>query len=673
MKLKQLQALQSELVTSRRQKVQQYHYVWDPILEEYGMNGFSDLLGYIREYKVVTEETALGTQGRVGSLNVLCRKVQSLMGLRNPEFLVENENPLDEPIAAVLEAAFKNVMNATEWPAESDDIVMDAVLYGTGISKVGYGSEFVYDESAWSAPVPQKAKRLLGEDEQHLPYGMTTEYTNFRVKEGMPMMQHVSCRDLYLNLGVRHRRDIRRIYQIHRRPVTDVLHDARYDDRAKTQITVTSARTAEDRFLYLDVYEQETQYVEVIECYDLATRQFCVFTEHAMRPLRDWTPFPFPIEKPYHFFSPIPMDGTVWGIPYALLILGQAKAINRCRAAVIDAIQRDGKTIIFADAAKFSVEQQLVVQNARDREWCFMDHYDPVNPPFYAYTFPSVNPDVMQLANLLQQDQNWVSGLTDQTRNSNASQDESATAANLRAEQQNLMVDEFLKRYERFQEQVGGDLAKIMLSRWDPEKLVKVVGPNENIFFWTRLNVERVIGSFTLRIVAGSTQKRDRAVQRKQWQELLPRIAEIYQYIMAEQQQQAQGLMGASPIDWHQVLRETFDLYDPTLARRILRPQNTVNLLMRLMSQHQTLPAGVSPELAQQVQAVANQRIGGGYGPASGQEGIGLGGLGGGGLPAVPGGPVPFEVRAGVPSAQPVQGQGGQILSETGGMAGRLN
>jgi len=666
---RQLASLQEEFRRSEREKRQWYHAIWDVILNEYGMSSFSEVLDFVRGHRVVTAETLEGVQGSVATLNVLCRKMQAMMGFENPEFLVDNTNPLDEPIAAIVESALAQVVEAGDWASENDPIKFDSVLYGTGQAKLGFGSEFVYDQPAWSAPVPSGAKKLLGEDED-FPYGVTTEYTNFNVKEGFPMMKHVPVRDLFFNCGVRRESDIRRIYHACRRPMTDILHDSRYDAQAKLQVAPYE-EDEHDRMLSWDPFALETSYGRPIELFDKASRQFCVFTLGAVRPLLDWTPFPYPIASPYRRFCPIPMDGTVWGIPYALLLLGGAKAINRCRAAVNDAVQRDAKTIFFYNPDKWTAQAAARAQAARSGEWVPVEGFDAQDPGFTAHNFNTTNPDVLQLAQIHQQDQDYVSGLTDPTRNARGN-GQTATEIQVRQDAQNVTIEDFSLRYERFQTGLGKDTIMLMLSRWDPERLVKVVGPNENIFFWTKLNVQRVQGSFTLKVIAGSTQKRDRAVRRQQWTEMLPRMGEIYNFIMSEQQSKIQG-----PIDWSEVLRETLDQYDPVLARKILRPQNTAMLLFRLMTQHSMLPTGVSPELAAQVQAVAAKRLGPTL-PPGGQEGLGTG-LGGGewGM-AAPASAPPASPQAGgdappLPATSTVNPQGGQVYAATPGMAGRLN
>lgn len=680
-----LRALQGEYSASKDHKVGRYHKVWRPILDEYGLNNFGDVWRHLKRYKEVDQDTWLAGQGRVGSLNVLVRKMAGLVGLRDPEFVVENSNPWDEPIAAVLEHAFEAQRRAIGWNGEMKRTTLEGMLYGTGISKVGYGSQFLYDEVAWSGAVSQKNKGMLSSQERALPYGLSTEH-NFRVQEGMPAAMHVSAADIFYNLGVKTEEDIRRVYHRSRRPLVDVLHDSRYDAKGKADVTLSRWGDGGDEWLHLNVYERDTAFVEVIECFDLGSRQYCVFTEHSQHFLRKWTPFPFPIQNPFHRFVPIPHPEDVWGIPYALLILGQAQAMNRLRAVIIDAISRDGKKIYLGNASSITDEEQrLEIERAKDGAFVWVHGLVEGEEPFRVVEFGGARPEILELTRIIERDQAWVSGLTDATRNDTNSSDETATAVSHRMEQQGLTVDEFVQESEAHQERVAGDMMKITMARWDPQRLVKVMGPDPNIYLWTSVNLERVLGSFTLRVIAGSSQKRDKATQRKQWLELLPRLAELDDRIKNDQAiSQQTGQPGF--LNWYEVVRETLSLFDTTIARKILRPDNMAMLAQRLLDTYQENPLYMSPELERQLRARGQQAVMQGVsGPAAGQEGLAATSFdpSGGGLPGLPssgstpgtpgGSPVPFEVRQGVPGVQSVNQATGGLPSEVAGLVGRLN
>lgn len=668
-----LRNLQEEFRASREEKIRRYHGVWRPILDEYGLRNFGDVWNHVTHYKAADDGTHLAGQGRIGSLNVLVRKMAGLVSLRDPEFLVKSGNPWNDAVATVLEHAFEQNRRAVGWNRQGKKIVLESCLFGTGLAKVGYGSEFMYDEPAWSAAVPQAAKKLMSDRDKAMPYGLSTESTNFRVQEGMPMMVHVPTQDVFYNLGVRREEDIRRIYHRVRRPLTDVLHDSRYNNKAKGEVTLTRWGDVDGGWLYLDTYDQDTTFVECIECVDLPSRQYCVFMEHASTALRSWTPFPFPIQNPFKRLVPIPHPNDVWGIPYALLILGQAQAMNRLRGVIIEAISRDGKKIFIGNPDGLDEEERRRVELAKDGEFVWIKGFNPEQgSPFFPMEFGGARPEVLELVRFVERDQAWVSGLTDAARNDTSGTDETATAVAQRAEQQGLTVDEFVQENEEFQQELAVDMMKIMMSRWDSKKLIRVIGPDPNMYLWTTVELERILGTFTLEVVAGSSMKRDRATERKQFLELMPRLAELDDRIKADLQMQMQtGQPGF--INWYEVARQMLDMFDTTLARKILRADNMVMLAMRLMDEHQESPLYMSPELERQVTAMAMRRKMGGMTDLSGQEGLAGMGVAQAGTPTGPGAAPSFEVRNGVPAPQAVSQASGGLFSETAGMAGRLN
>lgn len=678
MKSETLGYLQDEYRASKNSKIERYHTVWRPILDEFGLRNFGDVWKHVTRYKEADKDTPLAGQGRIGSLNVLVRKMASLVSLRDPEFTVRSENPWDDAVSTVLEHAFEANRRAIGWNRQMKKVVLEGMLFGTGFAKVGYGSEFMYDEPAWSGRVPNKAKHLMLPSEAAMPYGLTTESTNFRVQEGMPMMVHVPTADIFYNLGVKAESDIRRVYHRTRRPLSDVLHDSRYSDAAKSEVCLSRWGDTSGAWLFLDTYDQDTTFVETIECFDLPSRQYCVFTEHATKPLRDWTPFPFPIQSPHHRFVPIPHPTDVWGIPYALLILGQAQAMNRLRGVIIEAISRDGKKVFIGDADKFDVEERRKIEYSKDGQFLWIKGFNPEQgAPFHPLEFGGARPEVLDLVRFIERDQAWVSGLTDAARNDTGRSDETATAVAQRAEQQGLTVDEFIQENEAFQEEVAVDLMKIKMSRWDNKKLVQVIGPDPNVYFWTPVNLERMLGTFTLQVIAGSTQKRDKPTQRKQWIEMLDRLGVLDDRIkMDMQQQMTTGQPGF--INWHEVVRLTLELFDATIARKVLRPDNMVMLVNRLMAQYTENPLYMSPDLDRQVKMMAQRPVMAGLeGPgASGQEGlqglgVDFGGVQGAGGMAAP--PAMGGMQAPMGAPQSVNQATGGLFSETPGMVGRMN
>lgn len=325
-----LQGMQHEYLRSKEVKEQYLHNIWEVITREYRMQSYTQVVSFLERYREADLNTFLTGTGFVASMNVLARKMASLSALQNPEFVFRNKKPMDEPMANLLEHAFSDLQNSMNWRETMKRARQHAVLYGSGFVKVGLTSEYVYGETAWSDD-GGKGKEQLLESDRVQPYGVSTEYTNFTVREGDPNVTHVSSYDVFFNLDAVADEDIRRVYVRWRRPLRDVVHDVRYDKRARGDLEwYTLDQLGRDELpVELRAIAGEVQFVEVVECMDLASRQYCVFTPHGRHALRDWTLFPLPVERSVFMSRPIRDPLMLWGIPWALLILGQAQAINQ--------------------------------------------------------------------------------------------------------------------------------------------------------------------------------------------------------------------------------------------------------------------------------------------------------------------------------------------------------
>lgn len=657
MKQADLQALHTEYTCARVEKENRLHQGWQVIMDEYGMRTFGQVVNYVRQYRSdPTAELIAGGAGRVASLNLIVRKMAGLGNLRDPEFRIGNKSPWDEPIAALLQSAFDTTQRSIGWSETMDEVLLWAVMTGTGCCKLGMNSEYVYAEPAWSAPPPRGA--ALPSDAEHFPYGVSTEYGNFAVKEGLPNLVSVPTTDIFLNPGVTRWKEAQRIYHRSRRPLRDVLFDSRYDRaaRAKVREVEKSWRWNVDKTSRgVQDYAGDLAVVEVVECFDLASRQFCLFVEDVDLPLRDWSEFPLPVASPYVFLTPIPALDDPLGISYAELILGQAQAINKMRALLMDAIARDGKEVRIWDGSV--VDKSLVdeVNAAQDGADIYFPTLRDGAAPFQTLSFGGARPEVLRLASLLEGDMAWVSGLTDEARNQAMSGDRTATEVSVRQQQQGLLIDEFVRRNERFQESCAAGICQIMTAFWPASKMLKVTGPSHNLYFYVEVERARVLGEWTIEVVAGSSIRQDRSVLRRQWLELLPRLMEVGNQVYNDQLMQMQG-NPPHPVNWMEVLRETLQHYDPTLPSRILHQQNTAELMIRLQGQQGIHPRGLSPELAQQVNALAKR----GSGAGAAAEFLGSGN---------PLAGVPFEVRSGIPAPSGIDPLGG-VPGDGPGMVG---
>lgn len=585
MKTAEFKLIKSEYKSTKQKTMDTLHTKWRSIFNEYGLRNVGTLVEEVLSATSAGEEDLIA-DASVGTLHILCRKLLTLISLRNPEFAIRETSPADEAMAWLLENLLPVELQRTSWANEMRKVGMWAILTGTGVAKLGVSSEFVYDEPSYSGTLPKNAKHI-GEDDL-FPYGASTEYTDPQIQEGQVNVVCIPTTNVFSNEGATNFKEVMRWYVRHKRPLIDCLHDDRYNKKARADIPTTDFS---DSNQYLADSSDETrkyaQYAEVVECFDKASRQYCVFHEGVDKPLIDWTPFPLQIHEPLHFFTPIEHPLTWRGMPFGLLIYNQARSINQLREIIKGKIGRDGKTIYLYDSAAIHSEEDVArINSARDGEWIPIDNLGEKGGDqlIKAVEFGKVNPEILRLSKMFEDDAQFMSGLDEPTRGVNSGADMTATEVNVRHQQQGLTVEDYVARNESFQEEVAADYCRLILQRWPQEKLIKVSGSTAYSHFWVAVERHRVLREFSLEIVAGSTQKLDKTTYRRQWLELLERLVGIAQYAQQEASMEMQG-MPTSGVNWQQVIRITAEQFDPSVANRILNKRDPIMILQRLKEQ----------------------------------------------------------------------------------------
>lgn len=612
-----LKAIQYEYKESVRMKSNALHSRWTRIMEGYRTNSFEEILRYLTDRLPRMDDMAiLASNGNVPKLHLIVRKLTALLNMSNAQFAVETPNLQDEAIGWLLESSTNALLPKIRYSRTMREALVHAAVFGTGIVKTGYSSEYVYDETAYTGKISKDRREELG-DEGVIPEGDETEYTDDAIKTMRPALFTVKPWDIFFNLGCRELKRVRCVYHRSLRPLVDICGDDRYDKTAREMVPGVMPDELEAPTFMADSHEIRNylQMGEVVERYDPRTRTYCIFSPGIDKPLKDITAYPFKECAPYRFLQLIPDPESPWGMPYAGLFDGPCTAINQINSYTIDAIGRNGKRINLYDPADIETEDMEAIRAAPDNANVPVTGLSGLRQkyqdksPFFPLDSGGPAPEMLQLKNEFVAEVNEASMLTDQSRNASASQDPTATQAAMRQNQQDVSVEDFRDLYEEFQERVAGDLFQIMLQRWPEQEMVNVVGNDPRLSFWVPLERDRVSGNFQLKIAVGSTEKMDKVTQRRQLTDLAPRIQMLVQMVDQEAMAVRQGLP-PSPIDKLELLRIFMEAYNPRWADRVLRSRDPVMLAQRLIQQHGMSPAGMSPDMMSAMERVVGQQAG---------------------------------------------------------------
>lgn len=606
MKRSEWQTYMHEYRTTRDQTQQWFNLKWENIINEYSLSGFQDIVDTVFN-NTMLESGLVTHDATVGKMHVVIRKMLTLSAIRYPEFSIKERNPKDEPIAAVLNDVFPVELERVEWYSKMRTRNLWALLTGFGVMKLGVNSVYHYDRPAYSDNIPRKLEDRDSWDA--FPYGPTTEWADPSILPGEANLIHIPSTNCFSHpWNAPTQQHVMRWYIRFQRPLLDIYHDARFGPERINVQAISADDDLNDPYfneLPMDARIHSLR-GEVIWVYDVCSRQYCVLAEGANGALMDWTPVNRNID-PIHIFTPIESVRSWRGIPYAHRMINQAQAINELRVIIKDKIARDGKMIFLFDPAEMTDDQVSRLNRAKDGEWVKFPGLSSLMQGgkefLKAIEFGKPTPEVLQLMSLYDGDFREMSGLDNPSMNVPNRKTQTATESNIRAQQTNLDVEDYVQTNEESQKKVARDYLKLICSEWPVEKTVKVRGFNEQSYFWLPVTRKLVQTDFNLEIVVGSTQKLDKAMYTRQWIEASTRIREL----ALAKQQNMMAQMAGQPTDglnYDEMIRITADLFDPTIARKILAKRDPLMLIYRYAQQYGILPNenDISPDIVRELQ-----------------------------------------------------------------------
>lgn len=605
MKRAEWELIMHEYRTTREQTAHWFHVKWENMINEYSLDGFDGIVDMVMKYSAM--DNGLTTHdATVGKLHVVIRKMLTLSAIRYPEFSIKERNPKDEPVAQVLNDIFPSELERVDWYEKMRTRNLWALLTGFGVMKLGVNSVYHYDDPAYASRLPQK---LEDRDTWNLyQYGPLTEWQDPSILPGEANLVHIPSTNCFSHpWNAPTQEHVFRWFIRFQRPLLDIYRDARFGPE---RINVLHLQEDSDieRDPYFNTLPMDAKIHslrgEVVWVYDVCSRKYCIVAEGAQGALMDWTPVNRNI-NPLHVFTPIASVRSWRGIPYSARMFNQAQAINELRVIIKDKIARDGKMTFLFDPAEMTDEQVTRLNRAQDGEWIKFPGLSTLMRDgkefMKAIEYGKPTPEILQLMSMYDGDFREMAGLDNPAMNVPNKRSQTATESNIRAQQTNLDVADYVQTNEESQKKVARDYLKLVCAEWPVEKTVKVRGFNEESYFWLPVTRNLVQSDFNLEIVVGSTQKLDRAMFNQQWTEVMPRIMELGAKKQANLMAQLQG-MPTDGLNYDEMIRVTCDLFDPTIARKILQKRDPLMLIYRYMEQYGILPTQISPDIVRELQ-----------------------------------------------------------------------
>jgi len=412
--------------------------------------------------------------------------------LRNPYVTVTSDSPGKEAEAAVLEAVLNKLIRVCKIKSTIKKLCLDTFLFGTGIIKTGFNSEFglVLDETGIQQ---QKVKKNIEFDT--------------RVTPGMPWALPVHPENVLFPKGYVAENVPWIAFKVYR-DLEFIKQDKKYIKSVRESVAPSYKRTGED----------EAKFCELIEIHDRETEKVYVFETNGNKFLRE--------DKDYLQVSGLPFISMVFNAdPKSLWGTGDAKQLQELQQEMVETKTQQW------EHRKLTLIKFLIDKNAIDRKDVDEDFLSGnVGPAIFVEGNPR---DAVQTItpNMPQDLELWTRSIRSDAREtvgfSRNQMGEFDTSSRRTATEAAAVHRGGEIRIDERRDSVADVLVSLMRTFhiyvkefWTSEQVVPVLGP-DMVWHWISFRGNQLSGEFDFKIDPGSEMPFNKEIRRAEGKELL--------------------------------------------------------------------------------------------------------------------------------------------------------
>lgn len=451
------------------------------------------------------------------------RQMTATLYMQNPKFYVRPLTPTAEPAVPVWESLLDFEYKYMDGETQDRRMLIDALLYGTGIQKHGFYAEYGVEDPLGENPPGGHDIADYG-DEGRIPQGPFTEH-NTAIKPGHPWKKTIPPFDFLVDPDATCYEECRWVVHRFRRPWIDVVRDRRYDKRARAELKPTGKsiwyhdepwnESREDSRLG----RNEAGMCTLYEIFDRRRRRIIVVSDGCEQPLMD-IPFALPIDDPYTILQFFEDETSFWGIPWVDTFSDQVEALNKARTQMWDHLRRWGQTRGAYQVGVMSAQDAFSLANTTQ------GFLAPVlsNPKegIHIIDPPQMSGDAWRLTELMQRDMDEVSGVSEMARGTSSVN--TATEASFIQAQSGLRVGDMRHMLDRALRNSLRKVAKIIRGFYGPDRVVPIAGPGGAYWQFVQLSPMLLQADLDIDIEPGSTERIDKNVRVRQITEAMDRL-----------------------------------------------------------------------------------------------------------------------------------------------------
>jgi hypothetical protein len=500
---------QTEIKRSRRWRQQEsYDALWRRMIDLYAG----------KHYESMSEQDRMVVNLAFATKNVIAPSV----AVNNPRFTVHARKPEEAAQAVIAEEVVNYLWRSNRYHEEFRLAVDDWLTVGHGWIKVGY--KYVKEEAMYETDAGEEGV----DDREPVPGNVESERV---VKDDRPFAERISPFDMYVDPDAKSIRDLRWIAQRIRRPVADVRVDSRYSPKVRkaVQPATRSRWTFDDEresTNYTDSSRSDEGYVDVIEFYDVRRCLYSVFVDgqgegFLIKP----QPMPYAFGHPFVMMRNYEVVDRFYPMGELEAVEALQLELNTTRTEMMLHRRRFARKYLYLESA-FDDAGIAGLESDEDNTMVpVLGESLDVVAPMPAVITP---PDFYNQSQMISEDINSVSGVSDYMRGSAPNIRRTATEAAMLQDSQNSRAADKLAKVEGILADIGMRLIQVMQQYMTGDQVVRVVGMTA-FPVWVNYGPEWIQGEFDFEVEAGSTQPRNETFRRQSAMQLMDAMAPFVQ------------------------------------------------------------------------------------------------------------------------------------------------
>jgi len=258
---------------------------------------------------------------------------------------------------------------------------------------------------------------------------------------------------------------------------------------------------------------QESGFVVVYEYFDLIKNTICVVAEQCDDFLQDEQPSPFHGGHPFVFVENYAVPERFYGIGDVEMIYGLQVELALTRTALVND-RKHGRRINLYRSAALGPDGVEDLEAGEDNVMLDVLEDRPFTDVFATVPYTGLPPDWYGQSEMIQNDIDLVSGVSEYARGAMPEIRRTATEAGLIQDAANARSSDKLYRVEMMMSGVAERMITLSQQYMDTADVARVVS-DEMVVAWVPYDREAIQGEFVFEVEAGSTQPQNESFKRQ--------------------------------------------------------------------------------------------------------------------------------------------------------------